>query len=112
MDTNKNSYTLIYAIIMVVVVALMLAMVSSGLKETQTTNVELDKKKQILSSLKIELKGQDAAALYEQYIVKELVVNAKAEIISEKKGDAFVIDIIKEGANLLKNASYQYMWHS
>ena len=102
MDTNKNSYTLIYAIIMVVVVALMLAMVSSGLKETQTTNVELDKKKQILSSLKIALKGQDAAALYEQYIVKELVVNAKAEIISEKKGDAFVIDIIKEGAKPLE----------
>lgn len=52
MNTNKNSYTIIYAAVMVVVVALLLALVSGILKEKQTANVELDKKKQILSSLK------------------------------------------------------------
>lgn len=103
MDTNKNSYTLIYAIVMVVVVALMLALVSSGLKDKQTLNVELDKKKQILSSLKIDLKGQNAAALYDKYIVKELIVNSKAEVLSEKKGEAFAVDIIKEGDKALES---------
>ena len=68
MNTNKNSYTLIYAIVMVVVVALLLALVSSGLKDIQTNNVKLDKKKQILSSLNIELDGQDANSLYEKLV--------------------------------------------
>lgn len=96
MNTNKNSYTLIYATVMVIIVALMLALVSSSLKGIQTANVELDKKKQILSSLNINLEGQDAAALYDKYIVKELVINVKAEVLSEVKGDAFQLDYIKE----------------
>lgn len=103
MDTNKNSYTIIYAAVMVVIVALLLALVSSGLKETQTTNVKLDKKKQILSALQINLEDQDAAALYDQYIVKELVVNTKADILSEVKGEAFDIDIVKEAAKPLES---------
>lgn len=98
MNTNKNSYTLIYAVVMVVVVALLLALVSSGLKDIQNNNVKLDKKKQILSSLNIQLDGQDANTLYEQHIVKELVLNIKGEVLSEKMGDAFVIDVIKENA--------------
>ena len=40
MNTNSNSYTIIYASIMVVVVAFLLAFVSSSLKETQYKNVE------------------------------------------------------------------------
>lgn len=103
MDTNKNSYTIIYAAVMVVIVALLLALVSSGLKETQTTNVKLDKKKQILSALQINLEDQDAAALYDQYVVKELVVNTKADILSEIKGEAFDIDIVKEAAKPLES---------
>jgi Na+-transporting NADH:ubiquinone oxidoreductase subunit C len=96
MNTNNNSYTLIYATVMVIVVALMLALVSSSLKDIQTANVELDKKKQILSSLNISFEGQDAAALYKKYIVKELVLNSKAEVLSDVMGDAFKLDYIKE----------------
>lgn len=102
MNTNKNSYTLIYAIVMVVVVALLLALVSGGLKETQNENVALDKKKQILSSLRIDLKDQDAAALYEKYIVKELVLNSNGDITSEERGKAFGIDVLKENAKALE----------
>jgi len=98
MNTNSNNYTLIYAVVMVVVVALLLALVSSGLKDIQTKNVELDKKKQILSSLKVDLEGKDAAAVYNELIVKELVVDVNAKILSEVKGEAFAIDIIKESA--------------
>lgn len=98
MNTNSNNYTLIYAVVMVVVVALLLALVSSGLKDIQTTNIELDKKKQILSSLKVDLKDKDAAALYNTIIVKELVIDVKGTTLSEVKGEAFAIDIIKENA--------------
>src|SRR5574344_1128543 len=105
MNTNKNSYTLIYATVMVIVVALMLALVSSSLKGIQTATVELDKKKQILSSLNVDFEGQDAAALYDKYIVKELVINTKAEVLSEIKGDAFKLDYIKELAKPLEDRS-------
>ncbi|HOO18701.1 MAG TPA: NADH:ubiquinone reductase (Na(+)-transporting) subunit C [Paludibacteraceae bacterium] len=96
MDTNSNSYTLIYATIVVVIVAFMLAFVSGALKEKQNANIELDKKRQILSSLQIDTKGKDVASLYDQYIVKGLVINYKGEILSESKKEAFNIDLAKE----------------
>jgi len=103
MNTNNNGYTLIYATVMVVIVALMLALVSGALKDTQNANVKLDKKKQILSSLQVKLDGQDADALYEKYIVSGLVINSKAEVLSESKEEAFGIDIIKELAKKLED---------
>ena len=47
MNTNSNTYTIIYASVMVIIVAFLLAFVSGALKETQDENVRLDKKKQI-----------------------------------------------------------------
>ena len=38
MNTNSNSYTIIYASVMVVIVAFLLAFVSSSLRETQNKN--------------------------------------------------------------------------
>jgi Na+-transporting NADH:ubiquinone oxidoreductase subunit C len=96
MNTNNNSYTLIFATIMVVVVALVLAFVSGSLKEKQTKNVELDKKKQILSSLNIDIKDQDADKLYAQYIKQELVVDYTGTVIENPKEKAFAIVIKKE----------------
>lgn len=96
MDTNKNSYTIIYAAIMVVVVALMLALVSGALKSKQNANIELDKKKQILSSLMIDLKGKDAAKLYNEIITGELLIDGNGKVLSEGKGVAFGIDFAKE----------------
>lgn len=96
MNTDKNSYTLIYAIVMVVVVAFLLSFVSSALKDRQTANVELDKKKQILSSLKIDLAGQDAENLYNKYIIDGLVINSDGKVLKQSKDDAFYIDIVKE----------------
>lgn len=96
MNTNNNGYTLIYATVMVVVVALMLALVSSALKPTQNANVELDKKKQILRSLKVDLGEKDAAKLYDEIVTEGLIVNVKGEVVSTDKEEAFDIDFIKE----------------
>lgn len=101
MNTDKNSYTLIYAIVMVVVVAFLLSFVSSALKEKQTANVELDKKKQILNSLNVDWAGQDVQALYDKYIVNGLVVNADGEVLEESKDAVFNTDIVKEMAKPL-----------
>ena len=50
MNKNSNTYIIAYSCIMVVVVAFLLAFVSSSLKPAQDVNVALDKKKQILAA--------------------------------------------------------------
>ena len=73
MNTNSNSYTIIYASVMVVIVAFLLAFVNSSLRDLQGKNVELDTKKQILSSLGI--KGvQDAEAEFAKVVKSDMVV--------------------------------------
>ena len=86
MNTNSNSYTIIYASVMVVIVACALAFVSSSLKATQNKNVELDKMKQILSALNIDTKGQDAQALYSKYVKQDIIINADGKTIAETGG--------------------------
>ena len=63
-NTNSDAYAIIYSAIVVVIVAFLLAGVSSVLKPMQNANVELDKKKQILASLN-ERNLPDAAAKYD-----------------------------------------------
>ena len=60
LNTNSNSYIIAYATILVVVVAFLLAFVSSALQETQDKNVKNDVKRQILAALRIETDSVDA----------------------------------------------------
>ena len=53
LDTNSNSYIIIYSAVMVVIVAFLLAFIFQALKPMQDANVALDKKKQILAALNI-----------------------------------------------------------
>lgn len=75
MNTNSNSYTIIYAAIMVVIVAFLLAFVSSSLKETQNKNIEMDTKKQILSAINVT-DVKDADAEFAKYEVKDMLMQA------------------------------------
>lgn len=86
MNTNSNSYTIIYASVMVVIVAFLLAFVSSALKPIQDKNVELDKIKQLLSAINVDTKGQDAQALYNQYIKKDMILDANGRVANETGG--------------------------
>lgn len=76
MNTNSNSYTIIYASVMVVIVAFLLAFVSSSLKETQYKNVELDTKKQILAAINVYDVKDAEAAFKETYKVQDMLVQA------------------------------------
>ena len=96
MDRNGNIYTFIYAAIMVILVAAILASVAMALKPLQTKNIEIEKKQDILASVNIESTATDAANLYEEKIRKQYVVNSKGEIIEGV--DAFNIDLKKERA--------------
>ena len=79
MNTNSNSYTIIYAAIMVVIVAFLLAFVSSSLKETQYKNVEQDTKKQILSAINVT-DVKDAEAEFAKYEVKDMLMQADGSL--------------------------------
>lgn len=73
MNTNSNTYTIIYASVMVIIVAFLLAFVNSSLREAQNKNVELDTKKQILSALKVN-DVKDADAEFERLLIKDMLM--------------------------------------
>ena len=102
MNTNKNSYILIYSTVMVILIAFLLSFVSNALKDRQEANVKLDKKRQILSSLRIDLRGQDVEALFDKYIIDGWVINSNAELLYESIESAFEIEIVREMAKPLK----------
>lgn len=85
MNKNSNSYTIIYASVMVVIVAFILAFVSSSLKDLQTKNVELDKKKQILSALNFK-EVEDAEEEYNRYVKEDQIIDKSGNVISSDGG--------------------------
>ncbi|KAA6305519.1 Na+-transporting NADH:ubiquinone oxidoreductase subunit C, partial [termite gut metagenome] len=91
MNTNSNLYTIIYASVIVVIVAFVLAFTSSALKDRQEKNVELDKMKQILSALKVDIKGQDAQALYAKYVKQDIIINSEGTTTGEEGGFNLVL---------------------
>ena len=82
MKTNSNSYTIVYSVIIVVIVAFLLAFVSQALKPMQDANVALDKKKQILNSLNIrDLNDAQADAKYKEVVVADRVIDEKGKVL-------------------------------
>ena len=94
MDVNKNSYTFGFAAIMVIVVAVILSGTSIILKDAQYSNVELEKKQNILRSVGVNVNRDQAAIEYPVYIKEELVLNHLGEIINNLS--AFDVDLSKE----------------
>ncbi len=81
MNTNKNSYTLIYMVVIITIVSLLLSITSGSLRSFQEDNVRLDTKKQILNSLPgIEL-GEDAAATYAATIKEYNMLDAEGNVV-------------------------------
>ncbi len=74
MNTNSNSYTIIYASVLVVIVAFLLAFVNSSLSDLQGKNVELDTKKQILSSLGIR-NAADVETMFAEVVKADRIVS-------------------------------------
>ncbi|HJC94324.1 MAG TPA: Na(+)-translocating NADH-quinone reductase subunit C [Candidatus Phocaeicola excrementigallinarum] len=73
MNTNSNSYTLVYASVLVVIVAFLLAFVNSSLRDLQGKNVELDTKNQILSALNIRT-AADVEAEFDKVVKEDQIV--------------------------------------
>lgn len=93
MDVNKNSYTFGFAAVMVVVVAALLSVAAILLKPSQSRNILLEKKQNILSSVGINIDREQAEIQYPIFVKEELVLNYKGEEIN---GVAFDVDLQKE----------------
>lgn len=103
--TDKNSYTIIFAIGMVLIVGSLLAYASSSLKERITVNRELEKKQNILYALGINdnddsnaifVSTEEAPKLFDESIKKQLVI--QGDKVTEDK-NAYLIDVKKEQTN-------------
>ena len=94
MDVNKNSYTFLFASLMVLVVALLLSVSYVQLKPFQDRNIELEKNQNILSSVGINILREEAEDAYDKYIIEEVVVDNQGEKVLGYS--AFDIDLAKE----------------
>lgn len=84
MKTNSNSYTIVYAAVLVVIVAFLLAFVFQALRPAQEANVALDKQKQILYSLNIRgLQDQAAAAKYNEVVTADEIIDANGNVVDK-----------------------------
>jgi len=70
MNKNSNSYTVIYAAVMVIVVAVLLALAATALKEPQQANIRSEKMGAILKSLG-QAKDMETASDKNEYIKEE-----------------------------------------
>ena len=80
MNTNSNTYTVIYSIILVVIVAAVLAFAAMFLKPIQDANVKKDTISQILTAATIEA-GDDILATYQQEVEAAILVDINGEVV-------------------------------
>lgn len=85
LDTSSNTYTIVYASVMVIIVAFLLAFISSVLKPTQDANVENDTKGQILTSLNIDIKASGFNVADEFKNVQDMLWNGTELVPYEGK---------------------------
>lgn len=103
--TDKNSYTLIFAIIMVLVVGSLLAYLASALEPTITENKRLEKQQNILYAMGINnnegtsanfVTTEEAPELFNKFIKQQLIVSSNGQATENDK--AYLIDVKKEQA--------------
>ena len=96
LNTNSNTYIIIYSAILVIIVAFLLAFVYKALKPMQDANVELDMKKQILYSLNIRnLDGAEAEAKYAEVVKEEAEKDGQKYYLCEIDGEDILVVALK-----------------
>ncbi len=104
--TDKNSYTILFAIGMVLIVGALLAFTASSLKPKITENQRIEKQQNILYAMGVNdntdgsavfVSTKDAAELFKKYIKKQLVIDG-ANVTEDDQ--AYLIDVKKEQAKV------------
>ena len=96
MNKNSNSYQILYAAIMVLLVGTVLAFIYMALKPKQNENIANDMRKQILSALHIAApEDSQVKELYERYITQDMLVDSEGNIVDSTKNVAFDVPMKK-----------------
>ncbi len=85
MNTNSNTYTVIYSIILVVIVAAVLAFAAMFLKPIQDANVKKDTISQILTAATVT--GEDILGTYQQEIEAAILVDINGDKVGSLDTD-------------------------
>ncbi|WP_431163126.1 Na(+)-translocating NADH-quinone reductase subunit C [Flagellimonas beolgyonensis] len=101
-NTEKNSYTVIFAVLMVIVVGSLLAFVASGLKPKIVENERFEKQQNILYAMGVDentgegdvtfIPTTQVEGEFSQYITKQMVVTGST---ATEKDNAYLIDVQK-----------------
>ncbi|WP_299275805.1 Na(+)-translocating NADH-quinone reductase subunit C [uncultured Psychroserpens sp.] len=103
--TDKNSYTIIFAIAMVLIVGTLLSGIAEATKDKITENERLEKQQNILYAMGINenegtsanfVSTDDAPQLFDKYIKQQLVVSKNGQAVENDQ--AYLIDVKKEQA--------------
>jgi Na+-transporting NADH:ubiquinone oxidoreductase subunit C len=92
--TNTNSYTFIFSVIMVVIVASVLAFTATSLQPIQNENVRQEKMQNILATIGVETDRAGAEELYNKYITEAVALKEDGTVAESV--DAFKVDLAKE----------------
>lgn len=112
-NTDKNSYTVVFSIIMVIVVGTLLAGISQLLKERIAANKRAEKQQNILYAIGINdnegkndvafITGPELQSAFDKYITEQYVIQ-DGEVTTNP--EAYLIDIKKE-KNKAKDPNYK-----
>lgn len=102
-NTDKNSYTIIFAIVMVGVVGTILASMATGLKTRIDENVRFEKQQNILYAMGVNnnegtgdvsfIPTTQVAEQFSKYVTKQFFVNANGETTDDAQ--AYLADVKK-----------------
>jgi Na+-transporting NADH:ubiquinone oxidoreductase subunit C len=94
MKQFSNRYIFIFSTVMVVIVAALLSLAATLLQPAQEKNLEIEKKRSMLESIRIPATKQNAVELYDKYIKESFVLNVKGEPVEGV--DAFTVVLRNE----------------
>lgn len=114
-DTDKNSYTVIFAAVMVVVVGSILAFMASGFKDRIDENMRFEKQQNILYAMGVNENGDDKRSVNfipTDRVEAEFATAIKEQLVIEgdkitKNDEAYLIDLKKQLAAKKKGQPYK-----
>lgn len=88
---HSNTYTFIYAIVLSLITAILLAFASEGLRPFQEANIKLDTKTSIIRSVRIDSKERDEIEKIYGESIQELVVNTRGDVVAGVEAASIVL---------------------
>lgn len=89
MDRDSNKYNLIFASVLVVLVAVILSITHEILKDKQQQNANIDKMEQILRSVKIEVPKNEVEQKFKDVVTNMYMIDTEGNIIPNSKDVVF-----------------------